>query len=167
MPMDDASSVPGDPSMNEPIGGPEQPMDGPAGDMGAAPMDEPPMGGQEGGMEEPPMDSPDGMEPGGEEGGTGDSTIDIINKLSDTDKEAVRAYAESMLDRSENQGEGNMEPGMEPMAESVIFTKKQLSKINENLINMDKDDNKKNLIGASKPNKKLSKKSPFSSPKFK
>ena len=43
------------------------------------------------------MDEPDGMgnSMNNNEGGSDDSTIDIINKLSDTDREAVRAYAES------------------------------------------------------------------------
>lgn len=34
----------------------------------------------------------------------GDSTVDIINQLSPTDREAVRAYAESMLSRDETPG---------------------------------------------------------------
>ena len=51
---------------------------------------------------------------GGEEGG--DSTIDIINQLSPTDREAVRAYAESMLARDETNGEDEMGAGVPAQA---------------------------------------------------
>ena len=49
----------------------------------------------------------------GEEGG--DSTMDIINQLSPDDREAVRAYAESMLARDETKlgGEETAAPGSE------------------------------------------------------
>ena len=173
MPEDDASSVPND-GGNEDFG--NVPMDG-----GQPPMDggmEDPMGGpQDGGMpddmgaDQPPMDDgmnsePSEMDGGMPEGGegTGDSTIDIINQLSPTDKEAVRSYAESMLNRDETSGQEGQE--MPPMSESFIFTKKQFSKINENLINMDDKNKKRDLVGANKPNKKVSQKSPFGSPKF-
>lgn len=75
-----------------------------------------------------------------------DSTIGIINQLSDEDKDAVRAYAESLLSRNEN----DIEQGQEmsagendvtgvganmPMMENVIFSKKQLKMLKETLKN--------------------------------
>jgi hypothetical protein len=103
---------------------------------------EPPMG------DEPQMDDmPENM--GGSndmdssmdnnEGGADDSTVDIINKLSDTDREAVRAYAESMLARDETENGGNEPDSMDndPMAdqgepqgkmfETFKFSKKQMT----------------------------------------
>lgn len=81
-----------------------------------------------------------------EMGQADDSTIGIINQLSDEDKDAVRAYAESLLSRNEN----NKEQGQEmsdgendvagvgadmPMMENVIFSKKQLKILKESLKN--------------------------------
>ena len=66
------------------------------------------------------------------DGGDGsDDTTSIINQLSDTDKDAVRSYAKSMLNKSDSQQE-NGDAGNQPMMESVVFTKKQLNKIQEN-----------------------------------
>lgn len=128
-------------------------------------MDGDPMGG-----EQPPMD--------GEEGD--DSTMSIINQLSDEDREAVRAYAESMLNKSESgqevpAGEGPMtdDPAMgeeqSPMMESFIFTKKQLNTLMENFgpteDELQKQDERKPL--SKKKEKTVSDKSPFNSPKFK
>jgi len=159
---------------NDPAMNPEPPMnddgmDNPApaddGMNNSAPMD--------GGMNnEPPMDEPMGDEPmndnpemGGGEGD--DSTMSIINQLSPKDKEAVRAYAESMLSRDESQNG----IGDEPIQESFIFTKKQLAHINENFGPMadELNDKEKNVrrMPAKKEKGKLSNKSPFSSPKFK
>lgn len=59
---------------------------------------------------------------------SGDSTMDIINQLSDEDKESVRAYAESMLDKNDNtdsMGDEEM-PEMPTQQEGKCFTKKQL-----------------------------------------
>lgn len=86
-----------------------------------------------------------------------DSTMSIINQLSDTDRKAVRAYAESMLNRDETQNQ--------PMQESFIFTKKQLDEIHEMLMTQsDKHDNELNKIN--KKTKQLDNlhKSPFDSP---
>lgn len=77
----------------------------------AAPQLDPSMTGQEdpmAGGDPNAMGSEDPMA-GGEEGG--DSTMDIINQLSPTDREAVRAYAESMLARDETSGGEEMEAG--------------------------------------------------------
>lgn len=168
---------------NAPMG--DAPMDGeapvdnaPMGDMpqdnGGAPMDNAPMDGGEAPMgDEPPME-------GGEEGD--DSTMSIINQLSDTDKEAVRAYAKSMLNRdeSQNNGEDNGEeevPPMDasmgqnndgaPMMECVIFTKKQLRKINENFGPTSDELEKDKKPLEKKKSKQVGLKSPFSAPRFK
>jgi len=69
---------------------------------------------------------------GGDQSGEGsDDTTSIISQLSDTDKEAVRSYAKSMLNKSDSQQE-NGDADNQPMMESVVFTKKQLNKIQEN-----------------------------------
>lgn len=106
-----------------------------------------------------------GQNPEGEES---DDTASIINKLSDTDKEAVRSYAESMLNRDEAQSNGEtwQENGA-PMMEQVIFSKKQLNMLKENFgpsqDELMKKNDKKEL-----PKKQSSKikNSPFSPPKF-
>lgn len=65
--------------------------------------------------------------------GNDDSTMSIINQLSDEDRESVRAYAESMLDKNggteENEPEipdTEEEMPQENFQESRRFTKKQL-----------------------------------------
>ena len=144
--MGGGPSMGGDPSMN---GGPA-------------------MGG------DPSMDGEDPMmggDPATEDGGD-DSTISIINQLSPSDKEAVRAYAESMLNRSESNNEngtdmadGSMEE--DPMMESVVFTKKQLKKINESFRSTsNKEDGTKTVLNKKKT-QTVSRKSPFNSPEFK
>ena len=99
-----------------------------------------------------------------------DSTVSIINQLSPEDKEAVRAYAESMLNRAENPtagGSDSMGGEEPPMMESVIFTKKQLKTLTESFRgdNKETEDDKKQLNPKKAQN--VSKKSPFNSPKFK
>lgn len=169
-PMDDPNAMGGDPSMGgDPMGG--VPMDGSSmgsdPSMGGAPMDDPSMGGA-------PMDDPS-MEDGGDDD---DSTVAIINQLSDTDREAVRAYAESMLNRDETQNNNEDEvPPMDasmgqdnsgaPMMETVIFTKKQLRKINENFGPTADELNKDEKPLEKKKSKQVTSKSPFSAPKFK
>ena len=171
-PMDGQDpAMSGDPMMGDsamgggPMAGGQPPMDGQDSAMGGDPMmDDPAMGGQ------PPM-----------EGGEGDdSTMSIINQLSDEDREAVRAYAESMLSKSEGgqeapAGEDPMmgDPAMggeqPPMMESFIFTKKQLNTLMENFgpteDELQKQDERKPL--PKKKEKTVSGKSPFNSPKFK
>ena len=95
--------------------------------------DEPQMNG------EPPMEEPDNdMENGTDDNPADDSTMDIINRLSDTDREAVRAYAESMLARDETENEPGMdgdsmsdqpEPDNNQMFETFKFSKKQLEEM--------------------------------------
>ena len=81
---------------------------------------------------DPSMESGDPNATGGDQSGEdSDDTTSIINQLSDADKEAVRSYAKSMLNKSDSQQE-NGDEGNQPMMESVIFTKKQLNKIQEN-----------------------------------
>lgn len=154
-------SMMGDPAMGgDPMEGEQPPMDG----------QDPAMGGDPMASEQPPM-----------EGGEGDdSTMSIINQLSDEDREAVRAYAESMLSKNENgqeapAGEDPMmsDPAMgeeqPPMMESFIFTKKQLNTLMENFgpteDELQKQDERKPL--PKKKEKTVSGKSPFNSPKFK
>ena len=171
--MDGASTVPsGDPMVDgDPMADEQPPMDGQDPAMGGDPMmDDPTMGGDPMAGEQPPMEGEDGD----------DSTMSIINQLSDEDREAVRAYAESMLSKSEGgqeapAGEGPMmdDPSMggeqQPMMESFIFTKKQLNTLMENFgpteDELQKQDERKPL--PKKKEKTVSNKSPFNSPKFK
>ena len=171
--MDGASTVPsGDPMAG---GGPmsdgQPPMDGQDPAVGGGSMtDDTAMGGD-------PMD---GAQPSMDDGEGDDSTMSIINQLSDEDREAVRAYAESMLSKSKGEqeapaGEGPMmdDPAMggeqQPMMESFIFTKKQLSTLMENFgpteDELQKQDERKPL--QKKKERTVSDKSPFNSPKFK
>jgi hypothetical protein len=144
IPMDDTLS-----DMNQEIGNEEQ-----LSDTEGLPT----------GMEEEmPMDS---ME--------NDKTMEIINKLSDKDKKTVEAYAESLLSNDEDKNDEsedeqipdglNME---QPVNESFIFTKKQLTKLMENFgpTNDELEKDKKEV--ESKMNKNSSKNTPFNSPKFK
>lgn len=143
-----------EPPMDDPNAIEQPPMDDPNA-MEQPPMDDPMMGDQ-GGMEQPPMDGED------------DSTMSIINQLSDIDKEAVRAYAESMLNRDESSADENMPGGEQPMMESVIFTKKQMDAILENVGIANDEEEKDNVNGFSKKKgKTVSNKSPFNTPKFK
>lgn len=168
----------GDPSMGGDTSMGGDPMGGDVPPDGDGVLD-PNMGGD-------PMGGDPGME-GGEEGD--DSTMSIINQLSPEDREAVRSYAESMLARDESNGGpeegpddmGGEEPPMDggpdmgpeqgggqpPMMEQVVFTKKQLRKLNEalNIIEPEKEDKNKGL--EKKKGKSVNKKSPFNSPKFK
>ena len=152
------------------------PMDGasPASnEMGEDPMmgGNPAMGGDPAMGSDPAMDGEDPMMGGDPAMGDNadDSTVSIINQLSPEDKEAVRAYAESMLNRAENPTAGSDSMGGEepPMMESVIFTKKQLKTLTESFIgdNKETEDDKKQLNPKKAQN--VSKKSPFNSPKFK
>ena len=162
-PMDDASFQQ-DQSMigGDPIAmGMDQSMEGGdpnaiGGDPNAMGMDPNMAGGDQNAM----GDDPNAM--GSDQSGEGsDDTVSIINQLSDTDKEAVRSYAKSMLNRNETQ---QTDAGEQQMMESVVFTKKQLNKIQENFgpsqDELMKKNNRKGLP------KKISKSgsSPFNSP---
>lgn len=131
-----------------------------------------------------PMQEPDqnmdntqdmGMDPGMEANadnmGGDDSTMSIINQLSDTDREAVRAYAESMLSRDEESDIDNDGIGGDtqaPMQETrkVIFTKKQLLEMNENFgPTADELEKTKPEIFSKKTDRKNNN-TPFDKPKF-
>ena len=171
-PMDDASLSPDKGMMGDPnaMGGDPNAMGGDTGMMG----DDPNAMG-----EDPNAMGEDPNAIGGE--GTGDDTISIINQLSDTDREAVRAYAESMLSRDETKVEGGgeqtdggddlpIDANGQPMMERVIFTKNQLRMINEELglNSQPKDNDEKNQKPLQKKTSNTtSKKSPFNPPRFK
>lgn len=186
MPMDDASSVfPEAPAQgaipqgggngkemgNAPAMGGTQNSD-PSSNMGEDPNmggDPNAMGGAKngnpnaiGGTEsEGPNEMPNDDE---NQGDGGDSTIDIINQLSDKDRETVRSYAKSLLKGSGAQDGENEQP---PIAESVIFSKKQIKAISENLMDVDNNNKEQNLgNNRKKKHRQVSKKSPFSAPKF-
>ena len=171
--MDGASTVPSGGPMagGDPMSDGQPPVDGQDPAAGGDPMtDDTAMGGDPMDGTQPPMDDGEGD----------DSTISIINQLSDEDREAVRAYAESMLSKSKGEqeapaGEDPMmnDPAMEgeqqPMMESFIFTKKQLNTLMENFgpteDELQKQDERKPL--QKKKERTVSDKSPFNSPKFK
>lgn len=189
--MDGASNL-GDPNMGaDPMGG--DPGMGNDPNMGGSPTSDPnamgadPMGGGPGMGGDPmggdpemdggPMNGPD---MGADTGEGDDSTMSIINQLSDTDREAVRAYAESMLNRDEAQAgaEPTSEPSdapmdapaggdqEQPMMESVTFTKGQLEKINEVFGDSQNDFRDKKPLNK-REEKVVSKKSPFAPKNFK
>ena len=151
MPMPDMEndSMGGEPNMGD------EPMnDDSMGDepnMSDDSMNDEPMG-DEPNMGDEPMDYPENDD-------NDDSTISIINQLSKEDKEAVRAYAESMLKRSEPSSEDN-----QPMMETFIFSKKQLQTIMENFNDTNNREERNTLN--KKEKRTVSKKSPFNSPKF-
>lgn len=152
MPMDDASTA-SDPNMDS-----QAPMDD------QMPMDD--SMGQEMNNGEMPMDNsvPSDME--------GDETIDIINKLSPKDKEAVKSYAESLVSQDENNNETNDEAmpdglNMEaPVNETFIFKKEQLNKIMENFGPTKDELEKTEKPKLLKKGKKNIENSPFNSPEF-
>ena len=101
-----------------------------------------------------------------------DSTMEIINKLSEKDKKAVEAYAESLLSSDEantnDETDEQIPDGLDmeqPVNESFIFTKKQLTKLMENF-GPTNDELEKKENNTSKMKKNTVKNSPFNSPKF-
>ena len=126
------------------------------------------------GMEDAGM----GMEGGETEGGD-DSTASIIDQLSDDDKEAVRNYAKSLLNRDEANAGGETMPGMEePTAPAAApdqagqgvmmeITKGRLKKVQRHLSETfrSNDDGKDEADRKQKKVKRnVGKKSPFDSP---
>lgn len=99
-----------------------------------------------------------------------DSTAGIIDQLSDDDKEAVRNYAKSLLNRDESSApeEGGMEePAQGQQGVMMEITKGRLKKVQQKLGETFRD----NKRGEEKPDKKQKKvnknrgkKSPFDSP---
>ena len=147
-----------------------QTMDNGNGMEGEMPMEDPSMNDANMGSE---IDG--GMEGDMTDSTAVDSTMEIINKLSEKDKKAVEAYAESLLssdetDTNDETGETdeqipdglNME---QPVNESFIFTKKQLSKLMENF-GPTNDELEKKENNTSKMKKNTVRNSPFNSPKF-
>ncbi len=147
MPMDDASLAPEGGNMEEPM---------PTDDMS---------------MDNMPMDSDI---PEGDNGMGDDETMDIINKLSPKDKEAVKSYAESLASNNEDsnepeQQEEPMQDGLNmeaPMNETFIFKKSQLNKLMENFGPTNDELVKDKKTNLSKKNKKVTKNSPFNAPDF-
>ena len=110
------------------------------------------------------------------EGGD-DSTSSIIDQLSDEDKEAVRNYAKSLLNRDEaNTGEempGMEAPGAAPAPEQagqgvmMEITKGRLKKVQQRLhetFRSQEDDKDETDRNQKKVKKNTGKKSPFDSP---
>lgn len=163
-PTDGASAAPTptDSTMDPMMG------NGPNMDGGEMPMDSPNMSGDpnmDGG--EMPMDDPMDGDQSMENNEGDDSTISIINQLSPEDREAVRAYAQSMLSKSEEPQNDIPQEDMsgEPMMESFVFSKNQLTKIMENFNKTVEDENEDDTL-KKKESKTVSKKSPFNSPIF-
>ena len=157
MPMDDASMS------TDPMMGDEMPMDPMMGQGTEEGGMDPMMGG-----EDPMADNMNTPEaPMGNEGD--DSTTSIINQLSDEDKKAVRAYAESMLSKSNggeenNGGDMGEVPGNNNIAESTTFTKKQIEMLKETFgINKEEEKDERKTLGKKEKGSKSSK-SPFNSP---
>lgn len=163
----------------------------PSADLSAAPPDpmgaDPNIGAGIGNVaEDPNMGMPAEGDPGmegsdmGIEGGDeigNDSTASIIDQLSDEDKEAVRNYANSLLNRDEaNAGET---PGMEEPAPAATapdqagqgvmmeITKGRLKKVQQKLhetFRSQEDDEDETDRKQKKVKKNVGKKSPFDSP---
>ena len=115
-----------------------------------------------------------GEDMGGEAAGPeDDSTASIIDQLSDDDKEAVRNYAESLLNRDENQSMGGGMEGTEaPAAPApqpgvmMEITKGRLKMVQKRLQEVfrsqeedDETERKQKKVG-----KPVGKKTPFDSP---
>lgn len=129
--------------------------------------------------EDPGMeDAGIGVEGGETEGGD-DSTASIIDQLSDDDKEAVRNYAKSLLNRDEANAGGEAMPGMEePSAAApapdqagqgvmMEITKGRLKKVQQHLsetFRSNDDDKDETDRKQKKVKKNVGKKSPFDSP---
>ena len=126
--------------------------------------------------EDPGMgDTGMGMEGGEAEGGD-DSTASIIDQLSDDDKEAVRNYAKSLLNRDEANAGGEAMPGMEEPAPTpdqsgqgvmMEITKGRLKKVQQHLsetFRSNYDDKDETDRKQKKVKKNVGKKSPFDSP---
>ena len=107
--------------------------------------------------------------------GNDDSTTSIIDQLSDEDKEAVRNYAKSLLNRDEEQPMG-AEAGMEEPAAApdqagqgvmMEITKGRLKKVQQKLnetFRGNYDDKDETERKQKKVNKDFRKKTPFDSP---
>jgi hypothetical protein len=113
---------------------------------------------------------------GGEAEGGDDSTMSIFNQLSPDDKEAARAYMESMLARDETQGAddgmqglGEPAPAPDQAGQGVMMeiTKGRLKKVQQRLhetFRSQEDDKDETDRKQKKVKKNVGKKSPFDSP---
>lgn len=110
---------------------------------------------------------------GGEAEGGDDSTDSIIDQLSDDDKEAVRNYAKSLLNRMESPsdeaaGMGEPAPAPDQAGQGVMMeiTKGRLKKVQQRLNETfrGQEDEREKPRTQKKVNAKGGKKSPFSSP---
>ena len=133
----------------------------PADDMNTPPMPEVPDMGSE--MPNGGGEMPEVPEVETEEGD--DSTMSIINQLSDEDRESVRAYAESMLNKQEEKGEEEVPEMPDEMQgnpqECKRFTKKQLKEEFGVKPNADEEMPAKNTLRTTLKNG-----NPFNPPKF-
>ena len=126
--------------------------------------------------EDPGMEGEDmGME-GGEADGGDDSTASIIDQLSDDDKEAVRNYAKSLLNRDEANADAM--PGMEEPAPApapdqggqgvmMEISKGRLKKVQQKLhetFRAQEDEKEDSGRKQKKVKMNTGKKSPFDSP---
>lgn len=154
--MDDAfNAAPQEPSMGNNEDAPqfEMPKNEPSPDKQP----------QDNGMNEPMPEMPSEA-PANEEGD--DSTMGIINRLSDEDKEAVRSYAQSILKKQEKSDNSRKEKEEEPApVQERIFTKGELQSLKDESIM-----NKRKPYSSDAPlekRMKVSKSSPFTAPIFK
>jgi hypothetical protein len=125
--------------------------------------------------EDPEMEG-DGMGMEGGEADGDDSTASIIDQLSDDDKEAVRNYAKSLLNRDEAQPEdmaGAEEPAAAPTPDQggqgvmMEITKGRLKKVQQRLhetFRSQEEDEDETDRKQKKVKKNVGKKSPFDSP---
>jgi hypothetical protein len=134
--------------------------------------------------EDPNVGTPAEGDPGMEGGDMGidteggdDSTSSIIDQLSDEDKEAVRNYAKSLLNRDEANA-GDETPGMEAQGAApasdqtgqgvmMEITKGRLKKVQQRLhetFRSQEDDKDETDRKQKKVKKNTGKKSPFDSP---
>ena len=127
---------------------------------------------------DPGMEGSDmGMEDGDAEVGD-DSTASIIDQLSDDDKEAVRNYAKSLLNRDESNPEempGMEEPAAAPAPSQagqgvmMEISKGRLKKVQQRLhetFRSQEDDRDESDRKQKKVKKGAGKKSPFDSPLY-
>jgi len=171
-PVAGANPAAGASVMSDPNGGMAAPQADPNA-VPAAPALDPTMGGDMNGDGMP--DDPNAM--GMEEpamGATDDQAImDAVTQLglSGDEADAAKGYIQYLLknpynDEADNEASTDMGMAQQPMMETVIFTKKQLEKVNEG-VGFTDDEKKEDKKGPStKKNKGWRKKSPFGAKKF-
>ena len=140
------------------MGAPNGPMEG--GEMMPT-QDDGQFGQQPSGMEQPPMDGPENDTMNG-----GDDNVSkisaIFNEITPKDQEAVISYAESKKETTEQPPMGGEAgQGMMPQNESIILTKAQIKKLNEQFMG-DTDRNVERKVQRQKKN--TFKKTPFDNP---